>query len=108
MSLRYNGSYLSNGSVTGLNLPVTTVEYLVVSGGGNGGASGGSQIRGLGRAIEKGLSEYGGGKVTLVEEPQFAGSNGALKIALDMPTEFWAEFRTNRELATQGMSGLVS
>ena len=69
---------------------------------------GGSQIRGLGRAIEKGLSEYGGGKVTLVEEPQFAGSNGALKIALDMPTEFWAEFRTNRELATQGMSGLVS
>ena len=36
------------------------------------------------------------------------GSNGALKIALDMPTEFWAEFRTNRELATQGMSGLVS
>jgi hypothetical protein len=31
-----------------------------------------------------------------------------LKIALDMPTEFWAEFRTNRELATQGMSGLVS
>jgi rod shape-determining protein MreB len=69
---------------------------------------GGSQIRGLGRAIEKGLSEYGGGKVTLVEEPQFAGSNGALKIALDMPTEFWAEFRTNRELAAQGMSGLVS
>lgn len=69
---------------------------------------GGSQIRGLGRAIEKGLSEYGGGKVTLVEEPQFAGSNGALKIALDMPTEFWAEFRTNRELASQGMSGLVS
>lgn len=53
---------------------------------------GGSQIGGLGRAIEDGLKEYGGGKVTTVEEPQFAGSNGALKIALDMPEEFWKEF----------------
>lgn len=69
---------------------------------------GGSQIRGLGRAIEKALTEYGGGKVVQVEEPQYAGSNGALKIALDMPMEFWDEFKTNRELAIQGMNGLVS
>jgi rod shape-determining protein MreB len=53
---------------------------------------GGSQIGGLGRAIEEALEEYGGGKVTSVEEPQFAGSNGALKIALDMPEEHWKEF----------------
>ncbi|MHC5068731.1 MAG: rod shape-determining protein [Planctomycetota bacterium] len=53
---------------------------------------GGSQIRGLGLAIEEALSEYGGGKVTTVEEPQYAGSNGALKIALDMPHEYWKEF----------------
>ncbi|HVR72692.1 MAG TPA: rod shape-determining protein [Planctomycetota bacterium] len=53
---------------------------------------GGSQIGGLGRAIEDGLKEYGGGKVTTVEEPQYAGSNGALKIALDMPENYWKEF----------------
>lgn len=53
---------------------------------------GGSQIVGLGRAIEEALTEYGGGNVTTVEEPQYAGSNGALKIALDMPEEYWNEF----------------
>ncbi|MBI4601889.1 MAG: rod shape-determining protein [Planctomycetes bacterium] len=53
---------------------------------------GGSQIRGLGRAIEEALGEYGGGRVTTVEEPQYAGSNGALKISLDMPEEYWKEF----------------
>jgi rod shape-determining protein MreB len=53
---------------------------------------GGSQIRGLGRAIEDALKEYGGGKVRTVEEPQYAGSNGSLKIGLDMPEEYWKEF----------------
>ncbi|MGE4602046.1 MAG: rod shape-determining protein [Planctomycetota bacterium] len=53
---------------------------------------GGSQITGLSRAIEDALAEYGGGKVQQVEEPQYAGSNGALKIALDMPEDFWQEF----------------
>jgi rod shape-determining protein MreB len=60
---------------------------------------GGSQIKGLGRAIEEALGEYGGGKVTTVEEPQYAGSNGALKIALDMPEGYWKEF-ANKSLAT--------
>lgn len=54
---------------------------------------GGSQIPGLGRAIEDALREYGGGKVKTVEEPQYAGSNGALKIALDLPEEYWREFQ---------------
>ena len=53
---------------------------------------GGSQISGLGRSIEEALEEYGGGNVTTVEEPQYAGSNGALKIALDMPEDYWSEF----------------
>jgi rod shape-determining protein MreB len=53
---------------------------------------GGSQISGLGRAIEEGLKEFGGAQVTTVEEPQYAGSNGALKIALDMPEDYWKEF----------------
>jgi rod shape-determining protein MreB len=57
---------------------------------------GGCLIKGLGLAIENALAEYGGGKVTTVEEPQYAGSNGALKVALDMPEHFWKEFKSNR------------
>jgi rod shape-determining protein MreB len=54
---------------------------------------GGSQIGALGRAIEQAFAEYGGAKVTTVEEPQYAGANGALKVALDMPEDYWKEFR---------------
>jgi rod shape-determining protein MreB and related proteins len=57
---------------------------------------GGSRIKGLGLAIEKALEEYGGGKVRTVEEPEFAGSNGALMVALDMPEQFWMEFASNK------------
>lgn len=53
---------------------------------------GGSQITGLGRAIEEALREFGGGTVRTVEEPQYAGANGALKIALDMPENLWTGF----------------
>lgn len=57
---------------------------------------GGCRIKGLGLAIEKALEEYGGGKVRTVEEPEFAGSNGALKVALDMPEHFWKEFKSTK------------
>jgi len=50
---------------------------------------GGSQIRGLDRALEAAMAELGGGRVEKVEEPLYAGSNGALKIAHDMPEEYW-------------------
>jgi rod shape-determining protein MreB len=60
---------------------------------------GGCLIKGLGLAIEDALVEYGGGKVTTVEEPQFAGANGALKFALDMPPEYWKEFASARAAA---------
>ncbi len=53
---------------------------------------GGSQIRGLGEAIARYMDEHlGGGRVTTVEEPVYAGANGALKIARDMPREHWKQ-----------------
>ncbi len=69
---------------------------------------GGSQLKGLGLAIEEALKEYGGGKVTTVEEPQYAGSNGALKIALDMPEEYWNEFSTADEIEAKAREGQPS
>lgn len=53
---------------------------------------GGSQIKGLDRAIEDYMKkELGNGKVIHVEEPAYAGCNGALKMAHDMPEEYWKQ-----------------
>jgi len=52
-------------------------------------AGGGSQAIGLPELVEQGMEELGGGKVTRVDEPLFAGSNGALKMAQRMPSHFW-------------------
>jgi hypothetical protein len=71
MSLRYNGSYLSNGSVTGLNGPVTTIEYLVVAGGGAGGISGGGGGAG-GVLTATGYSVTSGSSITIT-----VGAGGA-------------------------------
>lgn len=56
-------------------------------------AGGGSGIHGLDRAIEEALQPYGGGRVRPVQEPVYAGANGALKIAYDMPAEAWEQLR---------------
>jgi rod shape-determining protein MreB and related proteins len=52
-------------------------------------AGGGSQIRGLARYIERELGGYGPCKVTRVEDPLFAGADGCLALARDMPAEYW-------------------
>lgn len=51
---------------------------------------GGSQIIGLGRVLEEAMQKMlGSGRVKQVEEPTYAGANGALKMAHDMPEEYW-------------------
>ncbi|MDW7772723.1 MAG: MamK family actin-like protein [Desulfobulbaceae bacterium] len=54
-------------------------------------AGGGSQIKGLAEYLEKVLDEYGPSKVTVVGDPLFSGSDGALALALDMPEDYWTE-----------------
>jgi rod shape-determining protein MreB len=56
-------------------------------------SGGGGQMDGLNKRIEDGLAAIGGGKVTVVEEPLYAGANGALQLALDMPQEYWQQLR---------------
>jgi rod shape-determining protein MreB len=57
-------------------------------------AGGGSMIKGLDAAIEAEMKErLGAGKVYRIEEPVYGGSNGALKIAHDMPAEYWDKLK---------------
>ncbi len=52
-------------------------------------AGGGSLIRGIQQYLQDALKEYGPCRVTSVEDPLFAGSDGALKLAQDMPPKYW-------------------
>lgn len=57
-------------------------------------AGGGSLIKGLDSAVERAMKErLGGGKVLRIEEPIYGGANGALKIAHDMPEDFWEQLK---------------
>jgi rod shape-determining protein MreB len=57
-------------------------------------AGGGSMIAGLDTAIEKDMQQrLGTGKVSRIEEPIYGGANGALKIAHDMPAEYWEKLQ---------------
>jgi len=57
-------------------------------------AGGGSQIKGLDMAIELRMKDLlGSGHVELIEEPMYGGANGALKIAHDMPEEYWEKLK---------------
>ena len=49
---------------------------------------------GLDTAIEAAMHrDMGGGKVIRCEEPIYGGANGALKIAHDMPEEYWEQLK---------------
>lgn len=52
-------------------------------------AGGGSQLKGLGAMVERQLAEFGPVKVTCVDDPDFSGCAGALKLAMDLPPEHW-------------------
>jgi rod shape-determining protein MreB len=57
-------------------------------------AGGGSQIKGLDLAIDAEMRQrLGEGRVVLVEEPLYAGATGALKLAEEMPDEFWEKLK---------------
>ena len=61
-------------------------ENIILSGGGG-------LMDGLNKAIEDKLDRVGGASVTVVEEPLYAGSNGALQLALDMPSSYWQQLK---------------
>jgi len=46
-------------------------------------AGGSSLISGLAGRLQRALSEVGGGRVSLVKDPVFAGSDGGLAVARD-------------------------
>jgi len=52
-------------------------------------SGGSSLVAGLPDALEKALSELGGGRVTVVKDPIFAGSDGGLAIARDATSSDW-------------------
>lgn len=52
-------------------------------------AGGGSQIHGIAKAINSSLEEYGHFTITPIEDPLFSGAEGALRLAEDMPEEYW-------------------
>jgi rod shape-determining protein MreB len=54
-------------------------------------AGGGSLIRGIREYLQDALKEYGPCKVISVSDPLFAGSDGALKLAKDMPSKYWEQ-----------------
>ncbi|MEO5362579.1 MAG: rod shape-determining protein [Magnetococcus sp. DMHC-8] len=54
-------------------------------------AGGGSRIRGLGSMLEHHLKEYGNVHVTMVADPDFSGAHGALKLAMELPPEYWGQ-----------------
>lgn len=52
-------------------------------------AGGGSRLIGIDRAIEKSLDNYGGGKASCIQDVEFCGANGCLKMSQEMPTSYW-------------------
>jgi rod shape-determining protein MreB len=59
------------------------VRQNVVLSGGTG------LLQGLGRSLERSLAEIGGGRVRVIQDPIYVGSDGGLSIANDAPESDW-------------------
>ena len=58
-------------------------------------AGGGSQIRGVAEEVRSNLTEFGTCRVSAVEDLVYAGANGALSLAMDMPESEWRRHSTS-------------
>ncbi len=54
-------------------------------------AGGGSRIRGLDKMIASQMKDFGDVVVTCVEDPDYVGSAGALKLATEISSDKWHE-----------------
>lgn len=54
-------------------------------------AGGGSQIRGLDTMLAEALKDYGTFKVGVIDDALYAGAEGALALAREMPDEYWED-----------------
>ena len=54
-------------------------------------AGGGSRIRGIDQYIADALADYGDVGVTCVTDPTFAVATGALKLASELPPQYWEQ-----------------
>ena len=54
-------------------------------------AGGGSRMQGLADLLAASLQEYGPVKVQAVDDPDFAGAAGALRLATELPPEDWRQ-----------------
>lgn len=61
-------------------------NHIILSGGGG-------LIRGLGPALEQALKQVGGGKVKVLQDPVFVGSDGGLALASDAPEGDWEKLQ---------------
>ncbi|CCQ72992.1 MamK family actin-like protein [Magnetospira sp. QH-2] len=62
----------------------TVLKNIIVAGGG-------SRIAGLETYIKNHLSDYGEVEVTCVQDPDYDGAGGALKLAQELPPEYWGQ-----------------
>jgi rod shape-determining protein MreB and related proteins len=54
-------------------------------------AGGGSQVRGLADYLQRELGAFGSCRVKIVEDVLYAGAEGCLALATDMPAEYWKD-----------------
>ncbi|MBF0326864.1 MAG: rod shape-determining protein [Alphaproteobacteria bacterium] len=57
-------------------------------------AGGGSRIGGIADYIKERLRPYGDAVVTCVDDPTFAGCRGALRLAEELPPQYWGQLGT--------------